>query len=67
MPNENDPAEGEISENQVNVARRKINLADALGADGWERGNWAGGGSSIIDTGSNGGVDYADLIGCGNT
>ena len=41
--------------NAVNVATRKINLADASGVGDWERKNYAEDCSMIIDTGFNGG------------
>ena len=48
--------EEEVAGGQVNVDIRQINLANALGADGWERKNdWPEERSSIIDTGFDGG------------
>ena len=49
-----DPSMGEIPENEVNVATRKINLPNALGVSDCGRKNWAGECASIIDTGFNG-------------
>ena len=34
----NGPRNGEMPENEVNLARRFINLANILGAGNWERG-----------------------------
>ena len=45
----------EIPENEVNVATRKINLANAHGVGDWRRKNRAKDCSIIIDTGFNGG------------
>ena len=54
VPSENDPVIEEIPGNEVNVATRKINLANALGVGDWERTSWAGDCSIVIDTGFNG-------------
>ena len=48
--------------NEVSVATRQINLANALGIGDWERKNCAGECSTIIDTGFM--EDCADIIGC---
>ena len=53
--NEGDPVIEETPENDVNVATRQINLANAHGMGDWGRKNWAEECSSIIDTGFNGG------------
>ena len=53
--NECAPVIEEIPDNEVNVATRRINLANALGVCDWERKNWAGDCSRITDTGFNGG------------
>ena len=49
-----DPSIVEIPENEVNVATRQKNLANALGVSDWERKNWAKECPTIIDTGCNG-------------
>ena len=41
----------EKPENEVNVATRQINLANALGIGGWGRKNCAEECASVIDTG----------------
>ena len=38
---ERDPVIEEIPENEVNLATRQINLANAIGVGDWERKNWA--------------------------
>ena len=53
--NECDPVIEEIPENEVNVATRQTNLANALGVGDWARKIRAKERSSIIDTGLNGG------------
>ena len=53
--NECGPVIEEIPGNEVIVATRQINIANALGIGDWGRRNWAEGCSIIIDTGSNGG------------
>ena len=50
-----DPVIEETPENEVNVATRETNLANALGMGDWERKNRAGECSSVIDAGFNGG------------
>ena len=52
---ENDPVIAEIPENEVNVATRQINLANALGAGDLGRKNRSEYCSIISDTGFNGG------------
>ena len=54
-PIECDPAIEEIPESEVNLATRRINLANALGVGDWERKNCAEDCSIVIDTGFNGG------------
>ena len=49
-----DPAIEEIPENEVNVATRQVNSANALGVSDWGGKNWAEECSGIIDTGFNG-------------
>ena len=51
---ERDPVIEEIPGNEVNVATRQINLANALGVGDWERKNRPEDCSSIIDTGFSG-------------
>ena len=38
---EKGPENKEIPGNEVNLATRSVNLANALGAGNWERKNWA--------------------------
>ena len=54
-PSECDPVIEEIPENEVNLATRQINLANAHGVCGCGRKNRAEDCSIIIDTGFNGG------------
>ena len=54
-PSENDPVIEEIPENEVNVATRQINSANALGVGDWRSKNRSKYCSSIIATGFNGG------------
>ena len=55
VPSENGTAGEEIAGNQVNVSARQINLANAWGADDWEKSNSPMECSSITDAGFNGG------------
>ena len=65
------PGNEEIPENEVNLAIRFINLANALGAGNRGRKNWAAECSSVTDTGYKGGGwrsysrlgSYAEYVG----
>ena len=54
LEEEVDSREEELSENEINVADRHINLANVLGGNDWERENCEKECSSIIDTCFNG-------------
>ena len=67
-PSENDPIVGEVSENQVNIATRQVNMSDISGVVGvlGIRKNCPKNVLALSKPDS-AEVDCAAVIGCGNT